>query len=1044
MLNKLTDFGETLTLVPQSGIQFVEYAFDIKDASLTREFIERKGAEEKSDGTVEYLLLPNWLDDQTDKNAPGPHALEKGDDDYAISVKDALEVFLNQWVPVPFFRIKPVRDQFGNETYEKGPMDWVRVRVTVCPSAYRDTEPSHRVIFAFDTSLAQPRPHSPYLALTPEDARQTESFRFVHRLGDLAAFLENIVIVPATGEAIDTQAWLKVWLEHLFRESKRKKLRNQPRPLNADDFPHHLEHIARYITFIGLLAGTVSPAKVTLVDTVSAEPNVAPVDVDLVLDIGNSRSCGLLIQSFPNDDSTDLNRSIVLELRDLDAPEFVYRDPFESHVELVQAEFGPEDLAKRSGRGRAFFWPSFVRLGPEASRRRAEAEGTDTVSSLSSPKRYLWDMEPVTQDWRIRGPSDAARQEPLIQRTLYKYVNNRGDVLEQLDEERANRQIRLKVDPADLEGAEHLRFSRSSFFTFMLLEIIAQTMSMMNNPAVRRRDREKDAPRRLRRIIMTIPSATPIQEQRVLRSRTEAALKLFWSLMGWNVGELTPGVYEMPEVHTAWDEASSVHLVYLYGEITQKLGGSILSLIRFHGKDRIRTNHEGTPEPEAKPEPSLRIASIDIGGGTTDLMVTTYFQRNNRALIPVQNFREGFRKAGDDLVKRVIESAVRPAIEARLSECGAADARLLMHELFSDDRPGMTQSDKHLRRQFALKLLRPVALGILSACEQAGASPRPLPARAYPSFFADQTLLEPGNRILDYLEEFAARQGVTGFRLADVVVPIEPETVADCIRGEFSRVFANIAEAVHRLDVDIVLLTGRPSCQPGVFSLFANQLGVGIDRIVPISTYRVGNWYPFRQSGRSVIADPKTTAVVGGMLCALVSKRQLLNFTMDTDGLAMRSTARFIGEIDTDMKIPEDKVHFRDDDGTGERTEAATFDFDTAARLGYRQLPREDWVSSPLYRLRFKSGIDPSRYRTPLHVTLQRRNAEIGEEASNIEIMQGEATAEEFVITQIEDAGGNPVRNDPMRGKPLELKFDTSAGSADGVYWLDSGILWSK
>ncbi|MGO7309887.1 virulence factor SrfB [Rhizobium ruizarguesonis] len=32
---------------------------------------------------------------------------------------------------------------------------------------------------------------------------------------------------------------------------------------------------------------------------------------------------------------------------------------------------------------------------------------------------------------------------------------------------------------------------------------------------------------------MTIPSATPVQEQRILNSRAEAAVKLVWSLAGW-------------------------------------------------------------------------------------------------------------------------------------------------------------------------------------------------------------------------------------------------------------------------------------------------------------------------------------------------------------------------------------------------------------------------------------------------------------------------------------------------------------------------------
>ena len=64
----------------------------------------------------------------------------------------------------------------------------------------------------------------------------------------------------------------------------------------------------------------------------SAEPANKPVLVDFVLDVGNSRTCGILIESYPNERSIDLNNSLVLQLRDLSRPEFTYNEPFESQV----------------------------------------------------------------------------------------------------------------------------------------------------------------------------------------------------------------------------------------------------------------------------------------------------------------------------------------------------------------------------------------------------------------------------------------------------------------------------------------------------------------------------------------------------------------------------------------------------------------------------------------------------------------------------------------------------------------------------------------
>jgi hypothetical protein len=180
-----------------------------------------------------------------------------------------------------------------------------------------------------------------------------------------------------------------------------------------------------------------------------------------------------------------------------------------------------------------------------------------------------------------------------------------------------------------------------------------------------------------------------------------------------------------------------VQLVYLYGEITQKLGGSVENFLRLIGRERAFAEPERKPDPKAVPEPSIRIASVDVGGGTTDLMITTYYAEGNRALKPVQNFREGFRIAGDDILKGVIERLVLPSIEAALRAARHRDPRGLLLERFGGDRANMAEQEKHLRRQFVARVLEPIALSILADAEAASVldeDTRPL--RAFAEFFA--------------------------------------------------------------------------------------------------------------------------------------------------------------------------------------------------------------------------------------------------------------------------------------------------------------------
>jgi hypothetical protein len=95
--------------------------------------------------------------------------------------------------------------------------------------------------------------------------------------------------------------------------------------------------------FLGLLEGIGILPRVRLVDVVSDNRGYAPINVDLVLDIGNSRTCGVLVEE--SQDAPSLNNSQVLALRDLSRRSSTYARPFESRVEFAVGSFGGCDLA---------------------------------------------------------------------------------------------------------------------------------------------------------------------------------------------------------------------------------------------------------------------------------------------------------------------------------------------------------------------------------------------------------------------------------------------------------------------------------------------------------------------------------------------------------------------------------------------------------------------------------------------------------------------------------------------------------------------------
>jgi hypothetical protein len=82
--------------------------------------------------------------------------------------------------------------------------------------------------------------------------------------------------------------------------------------------------------------------------------------------------------------------------------------------------------------------------------------------------------------------------------------------------------------------------------------------------------------------------------------------------------------------------------------------------------------------------------------------------------------------------------------------------------------------------------------------------------------------------------------------------------------------------------------------------------------VLPLHGYETGGWYPFNKKG--CIDDPKSTAVVGAMLCLLAEKSRLNNFFFRTANFKPYSTIRYVGMLDGNNVIKDSNVAYRDVD----------------------------------------------------------------------------------------------------------------------------------
>ncbi|EIA3407330.1 virulence factor SrfB, partial [Salmonella enterica] len=548
------------------------------------------------------------------------------------------------------------------------------------------------------------------------------------------------------------------------------------------------------------------------------------------------------------------------------------------------------------------------------------------------------------------------------------------------------------------------------------------------------------SPRQLRTLILTLPSAMPKQEREIFRQRMFEALALVWKAMGWHPQDedfTTPkqrekSVVPVPEIQMEWDEASCGQLVWLYNEAISHYAGRTESFFNALARP------DRQPEPGVVPGRALRVASIDIGGGTTDMAIVHYQLDDgvgaNVKITPHLLFREGFKVAGDDLLLDIIQRCVLPSLQTALQRAGVTDAAALLATLFGDS--GRIDTQAILRQQTALQLFMPLGHAVLSAWEQSDIND---PFAGLHATFGDLLLRRPTSNVMNYIQQaidHALPSGSPTFDIFNVPLQIQFSQLQDALlAGQFTLTtpLHAVCEAISHYHCDILLVTGRPTCLPGVQALIRHLQPVPVNRIVWMDKYQVHEWYPFSQQGR--IGNPKSTAAVGAMLCSLALDLRLPRFNFKAADIGAYSTVRYLGVMDNTVNTLRDEniwYHEIDLDKPGATLDARLhFPLRGNVTLGFRQLANSRWPATPLYCLSINSA--------ELAKTIA------GDGVLNVRLkLRGsskDSAPESFILSDAWLQDGTPVAADALTLKLNTLADRRHSGSH---YWIDSGSVYLK
>jgi hypothetical protein len=548
------------------------------------------------------------------------------------------------------------------------------------------------------------------------------------------------------------------------------------------------------------------------------------------------------------------------------------------------------------------------------------------------------------------------------------------------------------------------RYAPRTLMTAALYELLCQAYCFVNSMRYRCRAGEVNRAREIRSLSLSFPSGMCQAERDRWRRQADLAIRIFQNTLGKHQTQSV-------SLHFGIDEASAVHLTYLWSEL-QLLGQNPELWFSLLGRQ--------SPASAAEKR-QVRIACIDIGGGTSNLMIASYeFQSGvEDAVQGSVVHRDSVTIAGDELIKRLLETIIVPALA---NSVGLEKADTLL--LFGPEVP-QNRGFRSQRVEWMSRLLLPLAETYLRRSEE-GDSQTPI-SHTDPAI-VDPAVLESLGAVCNQL------RGVGYYNLRqDLRLVFDAARFRRAVSDVFDELLQDYCQRIAAHEADIVLLAGQPTKLAAVQEIVRHNLPLADSRIIPMHQYYAGNWYPYQSAdGRAPgkIVDPKSAVVVGAAVHFLARHGWLPQFRYQMNDSTSATSYYWGAMTDGSALLRHERLLFQPvQDHRG-------------GPLASPPAGNSDTIDIRLTSQRMLIGRTPSNNRraqaTPIYEIKLDTQGRVGPIDVLIRLRRVRATRDSEETLVIESATGDLAGETPALGHNVLLQWRTLA---DEQFFLDTGGL---